>query len=65
MVNKCGFKVVEFFTAQHPLDLPTQNGEEKDGPDEMFRFIKVMECEVYYEPNIPKFRDPGPASRKR
>lgn len=42
-LNKCGFQIVEFFTAQHPLDLPPQNGEEQDGPDEMFRFVKVME----------------------
>ena len=42
-LNKCGFKIVEFFTAQHPLELQPQNGEEQDGPDEMFRFIKVME----------------------
>ena len=42
-LNKCGFKIVEFFTAQHQLDLPSQNGEEQDGPDEMFRFVKVME----------------------
>ena len=64
-LNKCGFKIVEFFTAQHPLDLPPQNGEEEDGSDERFRFVKVMEGEVYYEPTIPKFRDPGPAPRKR
>ena len=42
-LNKCGFKIVEFFTTQHPLDLPPQNDEEQDGPDEMFRFVKVME----------------------
>ena len=42
-LNKCGFKIVEFFTTQHPLNLPPQNDEEQDGPDEMFRFIKVME----------------------
>lgn len=36
------FRIVEFFTAQHPLDLPPRNGEEQDGPGEMFRFVKVI-----------------------
>ncbi len=26
-----------------PLDLPPRNGEEQDGPGEMFRFVKVIE----------------------
>ena len=41
-VNKCKFKIVEFwceyFTPEHPM--PDQDHDE--GPDEMFRFIKVM-----------------------
>ena len=41
-VNKCGFSIVEFFNEFHidkncPIDC-----ENQDGPDEMFRFIKIM-----------------------
>ena len=43
-VNKCGFQIVEFFGAFH--EDPHPHGEEEpptdEGPDEMFRFIKVM-----------------------
>lgn len=46
-VNKCGFRVVEFFNRYHPGpgDPETENEsrpEEEDGPDEMFRFEKQM-----------------------
>jgi len=45
-VNRCGFKIVEFYNKFHPDpnqrgDQVHQGGEE----DEMFRFIKVMEAE--------------------
>ena len=41
-VNKCGFTIVEFFCEFNtdPNDPEEEHGE---GPDEMFRFIKVME----------------------
>lgn len=40
-INKCGFHAVEFFGRFHadPNDPDMENDE---GPDEMFRFIKVM-----------------------
>lgn len=42
-VNKCGFKIVEFYNRSHPdphhLPGPTEEG---DGSDEMFRFEKTM-----------------------
>ncbi len=40
-VNKCGFKIVEFFCEynQAPELLQDDSGE---GPDEMFRFVKEM-----------------------
>lgn len=44
-INKCGFHAVEFFSAQHPDPNPPEenNGQCPDeGPDEMFRFEKVM-----------------------
>lgn len=31
------------FALEHLYAQPPQNGEEEDSPDEMFRFIKVME----------------------
>ena len=40
-INKCGFHAVEFFGAFHPgPDEPVDGNSE--GPDEMFRFEKVM-----------------------
>ncbi|MBO4263047.1 MAG: GNAT family N-acetyltransferase [Clostridia bacterium] len=39
-VNKCGFKVVEFFNDFHRE--PDQNEKSEEGPDEMFRFEKIM-----------------------
>ena len=44
-INKCGFHVVEFFCALHPDPDPhEENGDPcpDEGPDEMFRFQKVM-----------------------
>ena len=40
-INKCGFHVVEFFNAFHN-DPNERDIDEKEGPSEMFRFIKVM-----------------------
>lgn len=44
-VNKCGFQIdqfwCEYFQPEH--DLPDADNHDPDeGPDEMFRFIKVM-----------------------
>lgn len=36
-VNRCGFQIVEFFHAGHP-----DQQHPESGPDEMFRFQKVM-----------------------
>ena len=43
-VNKCGFKIVEFYNAFHSDPHAPQNEDyhDSEGPDEMFRFIKVM-----------------------
>ena len=44
-VNKCGFHITEFWCAHnHPRDeMPdSDNRAPEEGPDEMFRFIKVM-----------------------
>ncbi len=44
-INKCGFSAVEFFGAFHPDPNPPEEEEGFDpneGPDEMFRFLKVM-----------------------
>ena len=42
-VNKCGFHIVEFFNEFNIDPNPPQEPAEPDeGPDEMFRFIKVM-----------------------
>lgn len=44
-INKCGFHAVEFFGAFHPdSDEPEDDGDPSptEGPDEMFRFAKVM-----------------------
>lgn len=39
-VNKCGFQIVEFYNQYHKD--PNFTEDESEGPDEMFRFIKVM-----------------------
>lgn len=43
-VNKCGFKIdrflCEYFQPEH--ELPDDESASDEGPDEMFRFIKVM-----------------------
>lgn len=44
-INKCGFHAVEFFSALHTdPHIGEDNGEpcHNEGPDEMFRFEKVM-----------------------
>lgn len=40
-VNKCGFKIVEFFSAYHP-DPHRPGPEDLPGADEGFRFEKIM-----------------------
>ena len=42
-VNKCGFHIVEFYNEfnQDP-NCPDEDEHNDEGPDEMFRFIKVM-----------------------
>ena len=40
-INKCGFHAVEFFGAFHPDPDEPDDGH-GEGPDEMFRFVKVM-----------------------
>ena len=45
-INKCGFHAVEFFSAMHPEPNPPEKDEQSvpgEGPDEMFRFEKIME----------------------
>lgn len=39
-VNRCGFRIVEFFNSHHPDPNETENGEQF--PDGMFRFEKIM-----------------------
>ena len=41
-VNKCGFHIVEFFTAHHADSQMPMDGNDSEGPDEAFRFVKVM-----------------------
>ncbi len=44
-VNKCGFQIDQFWCGHFQPDHPMPDDEEQDpdeGPDEMFRFIKVM-----------------------
>ncbi|MBQ8431270.1 MAG: GNAT family N-acetyltransferase [Clostridia bacterium] len=43
-VNKCGFHIVEFFHALHadPNSPPEEEPCDDEGPDEMFRFVKIM-----------------------
>lgn len=44
-VNRCGFRIVEFFNAHHPdpRDRDTQGENDDDKWDGMFRFEKIME----------------------
>lgn len=44
-VNKCGFKIVEFFNERHPDPHQAKEGRPPDG-DEMFRFEKRMGTSV-------------------
>lgn len=42
-VNKCGFHIVEFFNEFNAdPNAPVEDSQVNEGPDEMFRFIKVM-----------------------
>lgn len=42
-VNKCGFHIVEFYHAFHmDPDAPAEEAYMDEGPDEMFRLIKMM-----------------------
>ncbi len=41
-INKCGFSAVEFF-GQYHQDPNAPNEENPEGPDEMFRFEKIMQ----------------------
>ncbi len=43
-INKCGFHTVEFFCQYHvsPESLQENDCTNNEGPDEFFRFIKVM-----------------------
>ncbi|MBQ8497943.1 MAG: GNAT family N-acetyltransferase [Clostridia bacterium] len=42
-VNKCGFHIIEFYHEYHTdPNLPQEDAPGDEGPDEMFRFIKVM-----------------------
>jgi hypothetical protein len=47
-VNKCGFQIdqfwCDFFRPEH--EMPTDECEPDEGPDEMFRFIKVMKSQA-------------------
>ncbi len=40
-INKCGFSAVEFF-CEHNIDPNAPQKEHSEGPDEMFRFVKIM-----------------------
>lgn len=42
-VNRCGFKIVEFYNQFHPDPNPQSDQIQQEGEeDEMFRFVKVM-----------------------
>ena len=42
-INKCGFHAVEFFSTLHPdPHTPNDDSCNNEGPDEMFRFEKIM-----------------------
>lgn len=45
-VNKCGFRIVNFYTEHNPLPLSSTDGHDGEGPEEMFRFIKVMDTDL-------------------
>ncbi len=40
-INKCGFSAVEFF-CEYNVDPNAPEEENAEGPDEMFRFVKIM-----------------------
>ncbi len=51
-INKCGFKIdqfwCEYFHPEH--ETPDKDNRTPDeGPDEMFRFVKVLRCEKSME----------------
>ena len=43
-INKCGFHAVEFYCGNHrmPDEAGADAPENDEGPDEMFRFVKIM-----------------------
>ena len=41
-VNKCGFHIVEFYNEFNREPSPSEDDHPEEGPDEMFRFVKVM-----------------------
>ena len=41
-VNKCGFRIVEFFCEYNEDPDCPEEDRNPEGPDEMFRFVKVM-----------------------
>ena len=42
-VNKCGFHIVEFYNEFNvDPNCPEEDASDDEGPDEMFRFLKVM-----------------------
>ena len=43
-VNKCGFKIDEFWCEyyQPKHEMPDDEDDHNEGPDEMFRFVKIM-----------------------
>ena len=43
-VNKCGFRIDQFWCEYFQPDhnMPQEDNHDDEGPDEMFRFIKVM-----------------------
>lgn len=41
-VNKCGFRIDEFWCEYFKPNVPIPDEETEEGPDEMFHFIKVM-----------------------
>jgi len=43
-VNKCGFKIVEFYNRYHPD--PNQRPKKSDEEDEMFKFQKIMKIKI-------------------
>ena len=43
MINKCGFHIVEFYTEYNTNPEVPMDGNDDEGPDEMFRFVKNNE----------------------